>query len=292
MIQRDLEQWFFRTTAYADELLDSTSTPSTGPSGSRPCSATGSGDPKESNSNSRSSGSDADGLMLRVFTTRPDTSFGMTYAVVAPEHPLVDADHHRGAARQRSRGSRLGRGQERARSHLGGRASRRWPSEVPSPVGTSSIRSRTKRSRSMWPTTSSCATARAPSWPSPPRTSVTGNSPRPTASLSCAPHSRPDGFDGGAWTGGGVKENSGFLDGLDVAAAKERAIDMARGEGIGRRDRQLPPTRLVGVAPAVLGMPDPHRLLPCGRGRRGSRGPAARSRSGRCRVPARPASRP
>ena len=29
-------------------------------------------------------------LKLRVFTTRPDTSFGMTYAVMAPEHPLVD----------------------------------------------------------------------------------------------------------------------------------------------------------------------------------------------------------
>src|SRR6266571_4581872 len=30
-----------------------------------------------------------DGLVIRVFTTRPDTSFGMTYAVVAPEHPIV-----------------------------------------------------------------------------------------------------------------------------------------------------------------------------------------------------------
>ena len=29
-------------------------------------------------------------LVVRVFTTRPDTSFGMTYAVMAPEHPLVD----------------------------------------------------------------------------------------------------------------------------------------------------------------------------------------------------------
>ncbi|OLC32291.1 MAG: hypothetical protein AUH81_16495 [Candidatus Rokubacteria bacterium 13_1_40CM_4_69_5] len=29
-------------------------------------------------------------LKIRVFTTRPDTAFGMTYAVIAPEHPLVD----------------------------------------------------------------------------------------------------------------------------------------------------------------------------------------------------------
>ena len=29
-------------------------------------------------------------LAIRVFTTRPDTSFGMTYVVLAPEHPLVD----------------------------------------------------------------------------------------------------------------------------------------------------------------------------------------------------------
>src|SRR5215510_14942299 len=32
----------------------------------------------------------APGLSIRVFTTRPDTAFGMTYAVLAPEHPLVD----------------------------------------------------------------------------------------------------------------------------------------------------------------------------------------------------------
>ena len=33
-------------------------------------------------------------LAIRVFTTRPDTAFGMTYAVLAPEHPLVDQRGH------------------------------------------------------------------------------------------------------------------------------------------------------------------------------------------------------
>ena len=41
----------------------------------------------------------------------------------------------------------------------------------------------------------------------------------------------PDGFDGGAWTGDGVKINSQFLDGLDVDAAKERRHRLARGAG-------------------------------------------------------------
>src|SRR3712207_4828119 len=52
----------------------------------------------------RSEGSEFDleveesGERIRVFTTRPDTSFGMTYVVLAPEHPLVSAvttDEHR-----------------------------------------------------------------------------------------------------------------------------------------------------------------------------------------------------
>src|SRR5207247_9496757 len=35
-------------------------------------------------------GTQPGGLAIRVFTTRPDTVFGMTFAVLAPEHPLVD----------------------------------------------------------------------------------------------------------------------------------------------------------------------------------------------------------
>ncbi len=93
VIKKDLEQWFFRITSYADELLDydgidwpervrvlqtnwigrsegaavifKTVPPS--PAGRE----AGEGDP------------------IEIFTTRPDTLWGATFMVLAPEHPLV-----------------------------------------------------------------------------------------------------------------------------------------------------------------------------------------------------------
>src|SRR3954465_3142635 len=86
VIKRDLEQWFFAITKYADELLtdlDDLDWPERVKTMQR-------------NWIGRSEGAEFDlqvvgraDLRLRVFTTRPDTTFGMTYAVVAPEHPLV-----------------------------------------------------------------------------------------------------------------------------------------------------------------------------------------------------------
>ncbi len=87
VVKRDLEQWFLKITAYAEELLadlDQLDWPERVKTMQR-------------NWIGRSEGAEFDlevqgrpDVKLRVFTTRPDTTFGMTYAVVAPEHPLVD----------------------------------------------------------------------------------------------------------------------------------------------------------------------------------------------------------
>ena len=96
VIKRDLEQWFFRITKYADELLrfDGIDWP-------EPVRV------MQTNWIGRSEGAEVaftvapdqfqpGGDELRVFTTRPDTLFGATFMVLAPEHPLVAKLTHPG----------------------------------------------------------------------------------------------------------------------------------------------------------------------------------------------------
>ena len=84
--QRELPQWFFKITDYAARLLDNLET------------IDWSANTKKAQANwiGRSEGAEVDFAVsrgesaIRVFTTRPDTLFGATYMVLAPEHPLVD----------------------------------------------------------------------------------------------------------------------------------------------------------------------------------------------------------
>ena len=84
VIKKDLEQWFFKTTDYADELI---SYPGIDwPDRVRTL---------QINWVGRSEGADVhfrteDGDDMAVFTTRPDTLWGATFMVLAPEHPLVE----------------------------------------------------------------------------------------------------------------------------------------------------------------------------------------------------------
>jgi leucyl-tRNA synthetase len=84
VIKKYLKQWFFRTTDYADELLDFSSID--WPEQVKTL---------QTNWINRSEGASVifkteDGDEIEVFTTRPDTLWGATFMVLAPEHPLVE----------------------------------------------------------------------------------------------------------------------------------------------------------------------------------------------------------
>jgi leucyl-tRNA synthetase len=93
VVKRDLEQWFFRITAYADELLDALDELDW-PERVKTMQRNWIGRSEGAQFGLRIAGRDD---TVSVYTTRPDTSFGMTFVVLAPEHPLVDvittADH-------------------------------------------------------------------------------------------------------------------------------------------------------------------------------------------------------
>ena len=87
--KKQLEQWFFRITKYADELLVFKDID--WPERIRVMQTNWIG---KSYGADISFGLDQPGVKekeIRVFTTRPDTLFGVTFFVIAPEHPLVPA---------------------------------------------------------------------------------------------------------------------------------------------------------------------------------------------------------
>ena len=232
--KRDLEQWFFRITAYADELLealDDLEWPERVKVMQR-------------NWIGRSEGAEFDlavenrpDLTVRVFTTRPDTSFGMTYAVMAPEHPLVDeltTDAQRSAVdelrRRASQETDIERMAEGDATTLGKRGAFTGTNVVnpfngePVPLyvadyvlmgyGTGAIMAVPAEDERDWA----------------------------FATLHGLPIVRtvepPEGWEeegGKAYAGDGVKINSGFLDGLDITTAKALAIDWLEELGIGER---------------------------------------------------------
>ena len=91
VFRKPLRQWMFRITAYSDRLLD----------GLKDLEWPNSTKTQQAEWIGRSEGAEVGfpivlggglelGEMLRVFTTRPDTIYGATYMVVAPEHGLVE----------------------------------------------------------------------------------------------------------------------------------------------------------------------------------------------------------
>ena len=87
VIERELEQWFLKTTAYADQLLDDMKKLVRWPERVLTM---------QQNWIGKSTGTFVDYTVtalnrpVRIFTTRVDTIYGSTVVLLAPDHPLVD----------------------------------------------------------------------------------------------------------------------------------------------------------------------------------------------------------
>jgi leucyl-tRNA synthetase len=224
---REIDGWFFKITAYAEELLAWCDRLPGWPERVLTM---------QRNWIGKSEGAEFDlpvagraDLRIRVFTTRPDTVFGMTYAVLAPEHPLVD---------------RLV-GDERERAAVAAfRAEVAKQSEIERLAADRPKRGLRLAARVVNPVTAAEIPLFLADYV------LTGYG---TGAIMAVPGEdqrdwdfakqyglpivetvrRPDGWVGEAYGGDGVKINSGFLDGLTVAEAKRKAIDRLVARGLG-----------------------------------------------------------
>jgi leucyl-tRNA synthetase len=225
--KRDIDGWFFKITAYADELLDWCDRLTGWPE--RVIAM-------QKNWIGRSEGAEFDlpvvgypDLKIRVFTTRPDTGFGMTYAVLAPEHPLVDqlvtepseqaeVKRFRAEVLKQSEQERVAEDRPKHGLRLSARvinpfSGREIPLFIADYVlmiyGTGAIMAVPGEDQRDWDFAK-------------------------THGLEIIETvSRPANWTGEAYAGDGIKINSGFLNGLTVADAKRRAIDWLVERGLG-----------------------------------------------------------
>ncbi len=86
VVRKPMKQWMLKITAYAERLLRDLDDLDW-PEGIKEMQRNWIGRSEGAEVDFRIADSDA---VIRVFTTRPDTLFGATYMVLAPEHPLVD----------------------------------------------------------------------------------------------------------------------------------------------------------------------------------------------------------
>src|SRR5208283_1024490 len=223
--RRPMRQWMMRITAYAERLLDD------GKELDWPVSTL----EQQRNWIGRSEGAEINFLVqgknkyIKVFTTRPDTIFGATYMVLAPEHPLVDVL----TTGERKNAVESYRSQASMKSDL-----ERGIDTEKTGVFTGSyvVNPATKKEVPVW-----IADYVLTGYGTGAIMAVPGQDERDWefAEKFGLPIVRtvqpPAGFQGKAYTEDGPAINSGFLDGLYVDAAKEKMIQWLEAERIGER---------------------------------------------------------
>ncbi len=234
--RKSIPQWFLKITDYAEELLqgldDLEAWPDAVKTMQRNWIGRSEGSEFQMNLCDSEGRIDEQGRGIRVFTTRPDTSFGMTYAVLAPEHPLVSeitsAEHSAAVAHfveQASQASEEDRlavdgGLEKRGVFTGAYLLNPFTGK-PVPLyladyvmmgyGTGAIMAVPGQDQRDWDF------------------AVSHDLP---IVRTVAP---PEGWEGEAYTEDGPAINSEWLDGLEVSEAKEKAICWLESEGLGER---------------------------------------------------------
>ncbi len=234
VFRKPLRQWMFRITAYADRLLRGLADVDW-PSSTKT---------QQGEWIGRSEGAEIDfplvlpgdlglGEKLRVFTTRPDTIYGATYMVVAPEHPLVelaidlepqgvDIERLTGYVRWARNRSDVERQEQKQKTGValgievtnpvtGGRIPVWTADYVMMGYGTGAIMAVPGQDQRDWDF--------AKAFDLPIIRTVTP----------------PAGFEGEAYTGDGPAMNSGMLDGLMIGEAKARIIQWLSEHEVGAR---------------------------------------------------------
>jgi leucyl-tRNA synthetase len=230
--RRLLEQWFLRITKYADEIL---------------AALDGLDWPERVKTMQRNWIGRSEGVLMRlgveahpdlsieVFTTRADTGFGVTYVVLAPEHPLVDeltTAEHKEAVTELCRAAAIESDRQRMETDSGGEKRGVF-------TGSRCVNPFTNESVPIYVADYVIATYGTGAIMAVPAEDQRDYDFAVAHGLpvvrTVAP---PEDFAGEAWTGPGTKINSGFLDGLDIDTAKERATEWLVDQGVGERSVQ------------------------------------------------------
>ncbi|HEX5694797.1 MAG TPA: leucine--tRNA ligase [Acidimicrobiia bacterium] len=228
--KKNLAQWFFKITDYAERLLDDLETLDEWPDRVRTM---------QRNWIGRSEGArfeiSVDGLdqSFEVFTTRPDTIFGMTFCVLAPEHPLVDELLKGSEAEPEARAyiAAAGRSSEIERMAAGEKTGVFTGRYAVNPVNGAKVPIYIADYVLMGYGTGAIM-------------AVPGQDQRDwdfavKYGLDIVRTVQPiDGWEGEAYLGEGLTINSDFLDGLDQNAAKERISEWLEERQIGERTIQ------------------------------------------------------
>ena len=283
---KSLEQWFFRITDYADRLLDEMELLES-VARARADDAAQLDRPLATAPTSSSASRAAPGS-CPVFTTRPDTLFGATFFVLAPEHPLVGRPRrgHRArggrcstTSRARAARSTVEREAKEKDGVFTGRYAVNPVNGERDPDLGRRLRAdgvRHRRDHGGARRTTSATTQFAERYGLEIRQVVApaGGRRQPTrAPTSRTPRTR-------------CSSTRASSPGSPAPEGKQRDRRLARRARPRRGDDRLPAARLAALAPALLGLPDPDRPLRRVRHRAGARRPAAGAAAGDRRLPA------